>query len=115
MIEYANELIKEIENNHPTNATTITVCGVPIKDVRYDGTGLNISCESLDFIDKRIYDDLKEDFGFLEDELEGERERNDAFLDCLEEVRNLIEECEKHPSEIEDNLDKIYNKIEEML
>ena len=53
MIEYANELIEEIKVNKPSNATAITVAGVPIKDVRYTGSGLEIFIDDTEFVEKK--------------------------------------------------------------
>ena len=57
MIEYANELIEEIKNNKPSNATTITVNGYEIDSVRYTGEGLEIICGDLDIVEEEEYKD----------------------------------------------------------
>lgn len=95
MIDYANELVEEIKANNPSNATPITVSGVPIKDVRYTGVGLEISCDDLDFVDKDSYDDLERDRDWLRDE-------NEELEDKVEELEDKLHKYERALDKIND-------------
>ena len=99
MIDYANELIKEIQDNHPTNSTEITFNGLPIKRVKYVGVGLEIECDDLEYVEKWEYDNLQEEF----DSLNEDYEILQGDYDALEETTNKYEKCLR---EIQDKIEK---------
>ena len=109
MIEYANELIEEIKANKPSNATVITVAGVPIKDVRYTGVGLEIFIDDEEFVEKSKYDEIEDErdclreeyedleygMGELEDDLENYEKALGRIRDIVFEKADEIEEFDE--------------------
>ena len=106
MIEYANELIDEIKANKPSDATSITVAGVPIKDVRYTGSGLEIFIDDTEFVEKSEYD-------CLEDELDCLREEYEDLEYSMEYLEDDVENYEKALGEIRDIVFEKSDEIEE--
>ena len=115
MIEYANELIKEIQSQKPTDATVITVNGAIIDSVRYTGVGLEISCGNK-YVPKDEYDELMVDWQYLDDELGQKEGYIDRLKDCLKDIKRIVNDCKEHSGQdFEDDLDEIYDRIEEIL
>lgn len=106
MIEYADELIEEIKANKPSNATAITVAGVPIKDVRYTGVGLEIFIDDEEFVEKSKYDYLEEEYDYIKEEK--------ADLEYgMDKLERDVENYEKALDKIRDIVFEKADEIEE--
>lgn len=107
MILYANELIKEIQDNKPNDATPITIYGATISSVRYNGVGLNIECCD-EFIEKSEFDYLQEEYESVDSEYNEMDERVEELENALVEIREILDNKTKLDDE---TIDEIYDII----
>lgn len=106
MILYANELIKEIQDNKPNDATPITVHGATIGSVRYNGVGLDIECCD-EFIEKSEFDNLQEEYESVDSQYNEMDERVEELENALLEIREILD----NKTINDETIDEIYDII----
>lgn len=107
MIDYANELIEEIQRLKPTDAIAIKVDGeLEIDNVRYNGNHISINCYSGIQSLKNCISELEEKLATTEEKLddtECERDNIEGELEDLQRANeDLIEQRDFHLNRVKD-------------
>ena len=106
MIDYANELIEEIQRLKPTDAIAIKVDGeFEIESVRYNGSHISINCYmGTQSLENRIFE--------LENKLYDTECERDNIEGELEDLQRTNEDLESENKKLKNEIKRLQEQIE---
>lgn len=113
MIDYANELIEEIQRLKPTDAIAIKVDGeFEIESVRYNGSHISINCYmGTQSLKDRIFELENENYD-LESKLDDTECERDNIEGELEDLQKTNEDLKSENEKLKAEIKRLQEQIE---